>query len=173
MGPRQYLKRFDYEVDSIHQNVPMFGARTGANAVNSKFALWSNYSKNPSITYGSIDSGYITSVNGTGRHNISTGTYPDVKLYFDGVAIYEATANIDNTTSQLNLYIFEINNNGSPQGRKIAMNLYGITIADASGDLMRAVPALRIADSEPGLYDFVRKVFLTKAKASSENFLYE
>lgn len=173
MSPGQYLKLFEYEVAEIHQNVSMFGARSGSNYSNDKFALWANSNKKPAINCGSVDSGYITTVDGYGRHIISTTPTPNVTLVFDNATIYSGTSVHDNSTYTGNLYIFDINNNGSAQGRYIGLNIYGINIADVSGDKLNAVPALRIADGEPGLYDFVRRLFMTKANPSEPDFLYD
>ena len=173
MSPGQYLKLFEYEVVSVSQNVSMFGARYGGLASYDKFALWVNPNKKPAINCGSVDSGYITTVDGSGRHIISTTPSPNVTLVFDNATIYSATSTHDNSTYTGNLYIFDINNNGSVQGRIIEMYIYGINIANASGDQLNAIPALRIEDGEPGLYDFVRHVFMTKAIPSEPDFLYD
>lgn len=173
MSPGQYLKLFEYEVGGIDLHTSMFGARSGPLYGNDKFALWVNTSKKPAINCGSVDSGYITTVDGSGRHIISTTPSPNVTLVFDNATIYRGTSTHDNGTYTGNLYIFDINNNGSPQGRIIELYIYGINIADASGDQLNAVPALRISDGEPGLYDFARHMFMTKAIPSEPDFLYD
>lgn len=60
--------------------------------------------------------------------------------------------------------IFGINQNGVVNPSSGAnVYCYGIKIWDASGNLIRDfIPALRVTDNEPGLYDAVNNLFYTK-----------
>ena len=71
----------------------------------------------------------------------------------------------DNTglafTSDLNMYIFTINQNNTPDTRMISTDLYYCKIYDGNTLIRNFMPCYRKSDNEVGLYDLVNNVFYT------------
>ena len=71
--------------------------------------------------------------------------------------------NVQNTFdgNDLNLYIFDMNNNNSNTSYKSRINLYSLKIWNNDILVRDYVPCYRISDNEIGLYDLVNSVFYT------------
>lgn len=149
----------------------IFGARNDE-TVN-EYCLWTKYN-NGNITYGRI-SDYQASVNVP--RNTIIKLFTD-KLKFgwydtDGVLLQEFTSTTGTLTdTQYNCYLFARNTRNSVSGGGYCLaKVYSFKVYNENNEITHHfVPAMRITDNIPGLYDVITNTF---SSGKNGNFAYE
>lgn len=101
------------------------------------------------------------------RHLYSVNYMNNKSAYRDGVFLKSFSGNAD---TGLTAYLGARNNDGTIEPYS-ATRIYSLTITDGTQIVQRLIPALRLSDMKPGMYDLVTDAFLVN-QGTKADFIY-
>lgn len=156
--------------NNSQQYETLFGARTSEN--NRQYCVWTRYN-NGNICYGRSTS-YILPTNIPYNKIIKIITEGKfIKWYeADGTLIYEHETSNNLTGTDYNCYLFARNTQNTINGGGYTKaKVYSFKVYNENNEITHHfVPAMRLTDNIPGLYDVITNTF---SSGKNGNFAYE